>query len=189
MNTPAHLILGAAVFARPGAPGRTWAALAGGLAPDLSLYLMVAAAINVWGIPARQVFGQLYYSDIWQQVFAIDNSFILWGIGFAFALWAGAKAGAAFTGAGLLHLAFDFPLHNDDARMHFWPLTDWRYISPYSYWDTNLGASWIGWVEIALVLALTAWLWMRFAGWGMRAVFALIAVGQVAPFFVWRLVF
>ena len=41
----------------------------------------------------------------------------------------------ALFSAALVHLTLDFPLHNDDARAHFWPLTNWKFTSPVSYWD------------------------------------------------------
>ena len=81
MNTPAHLIVGVAAF---GAPQKRWtlsAALLGSLAPDLSLYVMVAVSIWWLDVPPNVVFGQYYYSDAWQSVFAVDSSFILLGGG------------------------------------------------------------------------------------------------------------
>jgi len=56
MNTPAHVIIGAAAFARRDRPAVTGAAFAGGLLPDLSLYLMAGWAIWVQGIAPRIVF-------------------------------------------------------------------------------------------------------------------------------------
>ncbi|MEL6701895.1 MAG: cobalamin biosynthesis protein CobQ, partial [Pseudomonadota bacterium] len=78
MNTPAHLIIGAAAFGRPDAAQVTLAALLGGFLPDASLYLMAGVAIFGMGISPEVVFRDLYFSDAWQQVFAIDNSFVLW---------------------------------------------------------------------------------------------------------------
>lgn len=188
MNTPAHLIMGAAAFGRPGAAGVTWCALAGGFVPDLSLYVMAGVSIFLMGISPQVVFDQLYYSPAWQQVFAIDNSFVLWGIALGLAIWRKAPGAVAFCGAALLHLAFDFPLHNDDARMHFWPLTDWKFISPVSYWDPALGGNIVGLAEATLVAVMAVYLLRRFRELGLRIVFAGLAVLQLAPFLVWRLI-
>ena len=87
MNTPAHLIVGAAAFARPGAGRVTAAALLGAFLPDASLYLMAGWHMIVLGTPPDVVFREYYYSNAWQQVFGIDNSFVLWGIALGFALW------------------------------------------------------------------------------------------------------
>jgi len=41
----------------------------------------------------------------------------------------------AFFLSMTLHVAGDLPLHREDAHAHFFPFTDWHYISPVSYWD------------------------------------------------------
>ena len=156
MNTPAHLIFGTAAFGKPGNARVTCAAVLGALSPDLSLYLMVAWARWVQDVPARTVFREYYYSDEWQAVFAVDNSFVLWGVAFGLAMFVRNRIAIAFCGAALLHLAFDFPLHNHDARQHFWPLTDWVFISPLSYWDSRHFGHWIEPVEVAVALAIGA---------------------------------
>lgn len=107
MNTPAHLIFGAAAFGKPGRPDVTAAAVFGALLPDLSLYLMVSWAMFVRGIDARVIFDELYFSEAWQAVFAVDNSMPIWGIALALGLWRRWPVLTAFAGAGLLHLVFD----------------------------------------------------------------------------------
>ena len=87
MNTPAHLLIGAAVFGRPATTRILAAAFAGAMLPDLSLYLMAGVSLLILDIPPQVVFGELYYSRGWQTVFAIDNSFFVWGALLALALW------------------------------------------------------------------------------------------------------
>ncbi|MBT8408082.1 MAG: cobalamin biosynthesis protein CobQ [Alphaproteobacteria bacterium] len=181
MNTPAHLIIGAAAFARPAERKVTLAALAGAVAPDVSLYVLVGVSILLLGVSVRVVFGEYYYSEAWQQVFAVDNSFILWGLGLLLALWSGRRWAVAFAGAGLLQLAFDFPLHHDDTRRHFWPVSDWVFESPFSYWDRSHYGSIIGPLEILLCVFLLWVLWRRFAGWKTRSVILGAAAMQVSP--------
>lgn len=188
MNTPAHLVIGAAAFARPGRPGVTWAALAGGFLPDLSLFVMVAGAALL-GYPTQVIFGRLFYTDGWQAVFAVDNSFVLWGAALALALWRRSPWAVALTGAALLHLAADFPLHGQDARPMFWPLTDWKFLSPLSYWETARGAGWIAPLEKGLVAVLTLWLLLRFRSWRARAGFAALAAAELSPHLIWMWLF
>lgn len=189
MNTPAHLIFAAAAFARPGRPAVSSAALLGGLAPDLSLYLMAGWALYVQGIEPRIVFDELYFSDAWQAVFAVDNSFVLWGLALLAGLVLRSPAAIAFTGGGLLHLAFDFPLHHDDARRHFWPLTDWVFQSPVSYWDSNHYGHLTGPLEIAACVALSVLLWGRFRNVLARVLIALALTAEAAPALLWALMF
>lgn len=137
------------------------AAFVGGGLPDLSLYLMAGTSLFILGIPPSRVFNEFYFSDAWQTVFAIDNSFVLWGSLLAVALWRRAPWAVALTGAALLHLALDFPLHHDDGRPHFWPATGWVFESPFSYWDRAHGARWVAPLEAALCVGATVALWVR----------------------------
>ncbi len=161
MNTSAHMIFGAAAFGRPGAPRVTAAAVLGSLAPDVSLYLMAGWALLVAGIAPEIVFGRLYFSEGWQRVFAIDNSFLLWGAVLAATSRLRHPAAPAFVAAGLLHLGFDFALHNEDARPMFWPLSDWVFRSPFSYWDRAHYGAVIAPLEWGAVLLLGLLLWRR----------------------------
>lgn len=189
MNTPAHLILGAAVFARPGAPWVTIAALAGALAPDLSLYVMAGWHLFWLGTNPNIVFDVLYFSDEWMQVFAVDNSFLLWGVLLGVGLLRKSNWLIAFAGAALLHLALDFPLHHDDARPHFWPLTWWKFESPISYWDRNRFAGIVGPLEMLLSLVCLYILWRRFHAAVPRVILGVAALMQLAPVFIWVFIF
>lgn len=181
MNTPAHLIFGAAAFARPGERAVNIAALAGSLLPDLSLFVLAGWALYVQGQPAGVVFGQLYFSEAWQGVFAIDNSLPLWGTGLALALWRHHAAATAFAGSGLLHLGLDFVLHNEDARRQFWPISDWMFRSPFSYWDPARYGTVIGPLEVILSVVLLVVLWRRFAGRLARGLILAGAVLELMP--------
>ena len=73
MNTPAHLIFGVAAFGDPMLRRTTLAAVLGALAPELSLYIMAGVSLVILQIPPNVVFDELYFSDAWQTVFAVDN--------------------------------------------------------------------------------------------------------------------
>ncbi|WP_299297596.1 cobalamin biosynthesis protein CobQ [uncultured Tateyamaria sp.] len=152
MNTPAHLLMGAAVFGRPAQTKILLAAFFGAVLPDLSLYVMAGTSLLILGISPQRVFNELYFSDAWQTVFAIDNSFILWGILCLVAIWWRRPWAVALTGAALLHLCLDFPLHHDDGRPHFWPMSNWVFESPVSYWDSAQGANWVAPIELVMAL-------------------------------------
>ncbi|GIT90063.1 hypothetical protein JANAI62_04540 [Jannaschia pagri] len=188
MNTPAHLIFGLAAFGKPDAPRVTRAALVGALIPDLSLYLLAGGALAL-GYPPDVVFGTLYFSDLWQTIFAIDNSAVLWGIVLGLGIWLRRPWIWALAGAALLHVALDFPLHHDDGRAHFWPITDWVFASPVSYWDTEHGAHWIAPIEVMVTLALAVWIWRRFPSWSLRTLVVGLAVAQLSVGGLWAVVF
>ena len=181
MNTPAHLIIAASLYAKPDHTRVTIAALLGALVPDLSLYVMAGVALFIMDIPGQVVFGELYFSDTWQMVFAIDNSMLLWGAGFVAALWLRAPIVTAFAGSGLVHVLCDFPLHHDDGRAHFWPISDWVFQSPVSYWDPNHWGHIVAPAEIMLTVGLLALLYRRFYGLVARSVIVVAGMAQIAP--------
>lgn len=189
MNTPAHMIVGMAAFGKPGQRRVTLAAVAGGFVPDLSLFVMVGVWVYLLGIEPRIVFGQLFYSESWQNVFAIDNSFFLWGAVLAAALWRRWAVLAAFASSGLLHLLFDFLLHNGDARQHFWPLSDWVFNSPLSYWDRNYYGNIVGTVELVGALILCLWMLIRFRSWAMRGVVVALGTAELVSSHLWHAMF
>ncbi len=189
MNTPAHLIFGAAAFARPDRRDVTLAAICGALLPDMSLYLMVGWSLFVREVPPETVFGTYYFSDEWQAVFAVDNSFVIWGAGLLLGLNLRNPVITAFAGAGLLHLGCDFVLHNEDARMQLWPVSTWVFRSPFSYWDRNHHGGIIGPVEIVVSLALCVLLWRRFKSWTARGLILLAAALEAAPGIMFALMF
>lgn len=183
------MILGAALPGSGRRPGLRWWGMAGGLAPDLSLYLLVAAAMLFLDIPARVVFGEFYYSHGWQRVFSVDNSIPLWGLAFGAALWRRSWAGMAFCGGGLLHLAFDLALHGEDARMHLWPLSAWKFDSPFSYWDPARGGVVIGLGEMTLSAATAFWLWRQEGSPWLRTAFTVLLAAELMTGHVWHFVF
>lgn len=190
MNTPAHLIFGVTAFGARDAHRITIAAALGAFIPDASLYLLAGWELFVVGTNPQVVFDQMYFSESWQRIFRVDNSFVLWGLALVLAIMTGSKVAIALTGAALLHLALDFPLHNDDARAHFWPLTNWKFISPVSYWDRDHFGHIVGPLEALAVLACCAVLWRRYAGVVvMQCVIAGFAILQSAPVFIWVFIF
>ncbi|KIT16287.1 hypothetical protein [Jannaschia aquimarina] len=188
MNTPAHLILGIAAFGKPDQPRVNAAAAFGALAPDVSLYLLVAGAMVLSETPDR-IFGELYFSEAWQAVFRIDNSVFVWGAVLLSGVALRRDWMIAMGAAALLHLACDLPLHHDDGRAHFWPLTNWVFESPVSYWDVRRGAGWIAPLEVALALAAAAWAAWRFPSPWVRLILAAAVVGQLSVNGLWAWIF
>jgi len=189
MNTPAHLLVGLAICGRRAAPGTSRMAVLGSLLPDLSLYILAGAALIVFQIPSQRVFGELYFSDAWQAVFAVDNSFVLWGLAFLAALASRNSPALALTGAGLLHLVVDFGLHNDDARRHFWPLSDWVFESPVSYWDSDHHAGLVAPLTLLAVLISATLVWRRWPGWRARTGISLLCLMEIWVVRQWLLFF
>jgi hypothetical protein len=175
MNTPAHMLINAALFGRPSDSRVTIAAAVGGLAPDLPAIVMVMWALRVSGDTPDHVFGTLYFSDSWQAIMAPTHAFPLWGAAVILALWLRAPMAQAFFASGLFHSICDFFLHHDDPHRHFWPLSDWRFASPVSYWDPAHYGDVFQFVELGLVALAIVHLLVRHPSTMVR-----IAVGVSA---------
>jgi len=71
----------------------------------------------------------------------------------------GKKGIAIFFASMFFHSLFDYPVHHDDAHAHFFPLTNYHFISPISYWNPAYHGMWIGLLEMATVLVGSIYLW------------------------------
>lgn len=184
MNTPTHLLIGAAVLARPAEDTagrwRNLAILAGALVADAAIYLLFAWARLYRGISERTLWSEIYWQEPWQTLVAIGNSVPLYLCLLLFGLWARNRIAIVFAAAALLHLAFDLPFHHDDAHPHFWPLSDWRFRSPLSYWDPAHYGALVSLAEVALAIALIVFLWRRFRSRSVRAALVLAFASYVA---------
>lgn len=181
MNTPSHMLIGAALFARPLVPATLFAALVGGLAPDLPMFAMVLWATRVVGVTEHEVFSTLFFSETWQSVFAVDHSFLVWGGLLGLAIWRRSVILRTFAGAGLLHALADFLTHHDDARRQFWPASKWAFRSPVSYWDARFYGTAFGMFEVALVVMLTVILCWRLRRWRDRVLVLAVAAPLIVP--------
>lgn len=181
MNTVAHLVIASAALARPDAPKRNWAVLNGALIPDASIFVFFAWS-RLQGWSGDETWNVQYWTEPWQSFGAISNSFVLFGGLFIIAAWRNSSLLTVLSAAALLHIALDFPLHADDAHRHFWPLSDWRFVSPVSYWDPNQNGLIGGAIETMAALVAAGLLWWRFRRLRWRVLFALLAALQLLAF-------
>lgn len=114
-------------------------------------------------------------------MFAVDHSLVLWAALAILARLAAAPALLAFAGSGLAHAATDVLLHHDDARRQLWPISDWVFHSPVSYWDPRYHGDIVAPLEALLVLALTALLLRRLTRRWERALVLVVALGIPVP--------
>jgi hypothetical protein len=188
MNTQSHALMSALLFGRP-LPRHALVAALGGIAPDIPMFAIVAG-LRMSGHPAQEIFGKLYWERWWQVCNAIGHSLILWGLlaaVFAFIVRRAGTANApkaslalAFCASALVHSAIDFFVHREDAHMQFWPLSDWKFVSPVSYWDPNHYGTQFSLFEAGLGLIMAALLFRRYSSRSARAALATCALLYVA---------
>jgi len=183
------MLMGAAAFGSRARPRAAAAGALGGLAPDLASFALVAWAALVQRRGAGEIFGALYFSPAWQAVMAPSHSVALWTAGLAAALLFRRPLIVAFAASGLLHQAFDFAFHAEDAHRHLWPFSDWRFISPLSYWDLAHHAAVVAPIETLAALGLAVWLATVYRTRWARAALALLALTYVAQIAAFVLIF
>lgn len=185
MNTQTHMLMGAALYGGS-QPRRILAGLIGGLVPDLPM-IAIVAGLKTAGVPAREIFGRLFFSDWWQIANAIGHSFLLWGGLLAAAILVHRRSGSSrslylsvIAAAALTHCAVDFLVHREDAHMHFWPLSRWKFVSPVSYYDPAHYGLYVTAFEALLGIAMAILVARRLRSRQARAAVALLALPYLA---------
>ena len=133
MFTQTHLLVGAALFARPNARAVTLAGLAGAVIPDSDVWLMYAIE-RLSGSTGCEVFHYRYWQEPWTTLQSVLNSIPLYA-GLLIVALMGMRTApvgmrralqiiAVFALSALLHVVTDFLLHHNDARAQWLPFTD-----------------------------------------------------------------
>jgi hypothetical protein len=194
MNSQTHILLGAALLGGR-IPKRAFAAALGGLVPDIPMFAIVGA-LKLFGLNDMLIFGVLYWQPWWQITNAISHSFLLWGGGVAAAiLWRERKSLSAaaidgwslivaFFASGILHVFIDFLCHREDAHMSFWPVSNWKFVSPVSYWDAQYYGTVFGIFETVIGIACAIVIFRQFSNRAVRiGLVALVALYVAMPFY------
>jgi len=194
MMTQTHILTGVALFGRPRETARNWMAIAGGVVPDFAIFVLYAIE-KMKGPADSEIWGEIYFSDFWQDIVACGNSIPLW-ISLAAVGWfllkrypVAGKLILVFAGSCLAHMAMDLPVHVDDAHRHFFPLSDFRFRSPVSYWDPAHFGSQVALIEACFGIGLSVFLLRRYTSVAARIGIGFLLIGYllVPAFFVWQM--
>ena len=189
MNTPAHAVAGLLLLAGPGRSRLILPVFLGSIAPDLPMILFYAQAKLLARLPEDQIWSQAYYHPWWQAVFDLAGSLPLIALGAVLARFLGWTRSFFFLAALGLHALADLLLHHHDAHRHFLPFSDWRFLSPVSYWDPAHYGAYAAPLEAGLVLLGSVILWRRFSDPGPRllvtCLVAVYIVYGIYVFLVW----
>lgn len=180
MMTTTHALISCGLLARPNNRARNWAAGLGSVLPDAPMLVLYAIDRVVNGLPEDVIWGQRYWTDAWQIPVAISHSIPLAVAAMVIAQIYRSEIVRIFSISVLLHIACDMPVHHDDAHMHFWPLSRWKFISPFSYWDRRYYGSIVSLIELAIAMGMIVVLWRRFESRWVRAALAVALAAFVA---------
>ncbi|MGC1244784.1 MAG: hypothetical protein WA865_01075 [Spirulinaceae cyanobacterium] len=155
MNTPSHYIINLALLGKTISPQENIAITIGAIIPDAPIFLFYFVAKFIQKLPDSQIWSEAYYQPFWQNIISLFHSFPIALIGLLICLTCGWKTGAIFFASIFLHCLADIPLHNDDAHRHFFPFSNYRFISPVSYWDSKHYGKIAAFGELSLVVLVT----------------------------------
>lgn len=128
------------------------------------------------GSTEREIWTTRYFVPAWQDFFDLFNSVPICFIAILIALAMRRTWWVVLFASMLLHFACDLPLHHDDGHRHFWPLVDWRYASPVSYWDPDHHGIWAAAGESILACACFFIAWRRHREKLVRVAMGILAV-------------
>jgi len=193
VNSPTHSLVALAILSRKGERKRNWAVFAGSLVPDLFIYGCWVWLTFVKGHSQSEIWDEIYFDDPMQLAASIFNSVPLYvglaALGFAFRARLWGRLLGLLALAALLHIALDFPVHNHDAYAHFWPFSDWRFISPISYWEVDHHAGITSLIEAAIGIAAIAVLWRRFTARWVKGVLIILLAAYLLSQLAMRLAY
>lgn len=191
MNSPTHSLLALALLAKEGHTKRNWAIFIGSVIPDIAIYIWAPYQRFINGVSGAEMWDKLYFEPPMQNLIAYFNSVPIYVVLTAIGYAARAKLWGTllmfFGIAALIHMATDLAVHGHDAYRHFWPLSDWRFYSPISYYEADLHGRWVSLVETFLAFICMAVLWKRFPAKWVKAVLVLLAILYIAMQIIFNL--
>lgn len=196
MNTPTHVLVNLVLLRRQAGlcgrgqrddtasldpRGNAAAVLCGALLPDLPMFGFWAIQTFALTRSQHAIWSVAYFDPGWQRVFDAFNSIPIFAALAIAAWWASRRALLASSLSALLHMALDLPFHREDAHAHFWPLADWHFVSPVSYWDPAHHGDWISTLELALLAGCALWIGRRaISPWSRVALGVTVAATALA---------
>jgi len=179
LNTPAHLVVNLALLAG-GTRRRHLAWVAGGaVLPDLGMFGFFAYQYYVARTPMLTIWDERYFDPAWQLFFDLWNALPLLLLGLVVASYKRREVWMLFFASAILHVLLDLPVHREDGHRHLWPLSDWRFMSPVSYWDPAHGGALGSLLELLLIAAASLVLWRRHRSRAPRTALALYNIAKL----------
>ncbi len=165
MITPSHLIYSWALAKRTEktapdglAKHRTTAFVVGALLPDIPVYVFFLVCGVLLGYGHELLWENMYFNSGWTVVFTLSHSLLLWLLLYLVAKYKQWLIAQWVAISALFHIVVDFFVHTADAYAHFWPLTNWRFASPISYWDSASYGQYVSLGDAIVVACLLIWL-------------------------------
>lgn len=135
MNTPGHAVANLVLLGRRANPEWNVPVVLGAVAPDLPMFVLAFVATVILRQPQHQIWSETYFQPGWQMAADAFHSFPLLLAALAVTTALGRPRAQRFVASMLLHSCGDVFVHGTDAHRHFFPLSDYQFVSAISYWD------------------------------------------------------
>lgn len=189
MNTPSHAILNLALLIDQ-QPQAALSIVVGAILPDAPIFALYLWAKLIRQASEQEIWTVLYWQPFWQNLTATVHSIPLALIGIAIAHYCRWQWVEIFCLSVLFHAFLDLPVHHDDAHRHFFPFSNYRFISPISYWDSKHYGGVVSAIERLSVLVATLYVLPKIDSWFGKgfaiAVNLIYLTGFLYPFFFRR---
>ncbi|MGD8228303.1 MAG: hypothetical protein PVH82_10715 [Desulfobacteraceae bacterium] len=161
----------------------------GAIVPDVAIFVFFVWYTLIDPTSQRVMWSELAFLDEWQFVFSLFHSLPLWAFASVGLLLLKMPRGALFCLAALVSAIQDLFVHHDDGHAHFFPFSDYRFESPFSYWDPAHYGWHVSVAELILVLAASVWTFRRLqTRWG-KGLLVVSAVSLAATQGFWAVLF
>ncbi len=158
MNTPAHIIFSLALLGPHRAAKFAVVITMGALLPDVMM--MVFYAFEKWmQVPEQIIWNQHYAQPFWQNIFDLTNSIPIFVAAAIICAYLKRYSWMFLWISSIIHCLLDFWVHREDSHRHFFPFSDYRFISPVSYWDPAHYGGVISVLEIVFFAIGCVFLW------------------------------
>jgi hypothetical protein len=177
MHTPVHVVVNLAILGRKEQRETIAPIVAGAILPDVPMFLFYLHA-KIWlGMDEAVIWTQAYHEPGWQIFFDLFNSLPLLALGFLITRRFETPRLSAVFASMILHSLGDLALHHSDAHRHLFPLINWRFYSPISYWDPRHYGDIVGPLEALVVVLGCMILARRFTSIRARGFIVFLALG------------
>jgi len=175
MNTPSHAILNLFILRKlfkkkvDKVKHFNLIVVLGSILPDLPMFFFFLYYTFINKVPQMEIWHTLYFTESWQVVFNLFNSIPIFLVIALLAYKFSKTRLFVFCLANLLHFVGDFFVHQEDAHAHFFPLSNYKFMSPISYWDRSSGGTTFSIIEAMVILVISIYLFKHIKTWWGKA--------------------
>lgn len=184
MNTPSHAILNLTALGKGNFPEYNLLIVLSGIVPDLPIFLFYGWAKLIQKLPESTIWSEAYYGQGWQTAIALFHSIPLAAIALLIGYWLNWQPLQVFSLGLIGHSLLDLPVHHEDAHRHFFPFSNYRFISPFSYWNPAHYGVWVSAIEILLVMGGTIYCWILINSLFGKILMLLVNIAYVILWFL-----